>query len=301
MLRQSTVLAFALALATAGMGAAAANAAPQDGQHNRDQYGYGGNRGDWDTPPQGLSDAQRRGFRDGIEGARKDFGNHRNPNPENRDEYRHPGVPRGQWEAYRYGFRMGYQRGMNYLAGGPQQPYPGPAYQPPAYQPPADQGPGPAGMPGLEDRGQGYGPNGGIELQGVQDGMEGALRDLGNHRPPDVENRDEYRHPPVPYPQRDAYRDGFRRGYRWCVAALTGEMGGGRGMGPGAEFRRHGFEDGVEGALKDFGNRRRPDVENRDEYRHPDVPYGQREAYRDSFRRGYDRATDELNGESGRR
>ena len=145
-----------------------------------------------------------------------------------------------------------------------------------------------------------YGQNRGIELQGVQDGMEGALRDLDNHRAPTPENRDEYRHPHLPYGLQDAYRDGFRRGYQWSVAALTGEMGGGRRMGPGDDIRRRGFEDGVEGALKDFGNHRRPDVDNRDEYRHPHVPYQMQDAYRDSFRRGYNRAMDELMGYSNR-
>lgn len=305
--RQLTVFAFALILVTT-LGVSKANASPQDdGQYGRGQYGYGQNRGDWDAPPRGLSEIQRRGYHDGIQGARRDFGNHRQPNPNNRDEYRRPDLPRDQWAAYRYGFRMGYQRGMNYLMGGSQQPYQGPAnqqgpgYQGPGYQAPGYQGPGSVGMAGGMDRGNAYGPYSEIELRGVQDGMEGALRDLGNHRTPDVENRDEYRHPSVPYPQRDAYRDGFRYGYRWCIAALTGEMGGGRGMGPGAEMRRRGFEDGVEGALKDFGNHRRPDVNNREEYRHPDVPYPARDAYRDGFRRGYDRAMDELTGEAGRR
>ncbi len=301
MLRRFTVCSFALVLATTGLGVARANAAPQDGQ-----YGYGQNRGDWDTPPRGLTEIQRRGFHDGIEGARKDFGNHRSPNPNNRDEYRHPNVPRDRWEAYRYGFRMGYQRGMNHLMGRSQQPYQGPAYQGsgqqgPGYQRPGYQGPGSMGMPGRMDRGQGRGPVSGIELRGVQDGMEGALKDLGNHRRPDVENRDEYRHPHVPAQERNAYRYGFRRGYRWCVAALTGEMGGRRGMGPGAEIRRRGFEDGVEGAVKDFANRRRPDVNNRDEYRHPHVPSPGRDAYRESFRHGYNRAMDELTGDAGRR
>lgn len=301
MLRQFTAFAFALALAITGLGVARANAAPQNDQYGYGQYAYGQypysqNRGDWDTPPQGLTEIQQRGFRDGIEGARKDFGNHRRPNPNNRDEYRHPDVPRDRWQAYRYGFRLGYQRGMNHLMGRSQQPYQGPGYQRSGYQ-----GPGSMAMPGRMDRDQGYGPPSGIELRGIQNGMEGALKDLGNHRRPDVNNRDEYRHPDVPSSQRAAYRDGFRRGYRWCIAALNGEMGGGRGMGPESEIRRRGFEMGVEGAVKDFANHRRPDVNNRDEYRHPDVPHSERAAYRDSFRHGYNRATDELMGQAGRR
>ena len=37
-----------------------------------------------------CQEIQRQGFRDGIEGARKDSDNHRRPNVNNRDEYRHP-------------------------------------------------------------------------------------------------------------------------------------------------------------------------------------------------------------------
>jgi hypothetical protein len=38
----------------------------------------------------------------------------------NRDEYRHPHLPPGQREAYRDGFRRGYQAAMNHLMGGPR-------------------------------------------------------------------------------------------------------------------------------------------------------------------------------------
>jgi hypothetical protein len=46
----------------------------------------------------------------------------------------------------------------------------------------------------------------------------------------------------------------------------------------------------MEGARRDYENHRRPDVDNRDEYRYPHVPPELREAYREAFRRGYDRA-----------
>jgi len=44
--------------------------------------------------------------------------------------------------------------------------------------------------------------------------MDGALRDLDNHRRPDPNNRDEFRRPNVPYEMVEPYRDGFRRGYK---------------------------------------------------------------------------------------
>lgn len=240
---------------------------------------YGQNREGWDAPPREFSDIQRQGFHDGIEGALKDMQNHRQPDPNNRDEYRHPNVPRELRDAYRDGFRHGYDRGVQYLMGGP-----------PAQQPVPVQSP----MHDREDHSMAYGPNAEVMTHGFQDGMEGALRDLENHRQPDPNNRDEFRHPNVPYNLQDAYRDGFRHGYERALEMLTG------GPERGDDFRRHAFEDGVEGALNDFGNNRRPDPNNRDEFRSPHVPFNMQEAYRDAFRRGYERATQELMGYSGR-
>ena len=57
----------------------------------------------------------------------------------------------------------------------------------------------------------------------------------------------------------------------------------------GAEraWERQGFYDGMRGAERDFENRRRPDVNNRDEYRNPHLPSWERHEYREGFRRGY--------------
>lgn len=58
----------------------------------------------------------------------------------------------------------------------------------------------------------------------------------------------------------------------------------------GAEeaMEQRGFYDGVKGADRDFQNRRRPDVNNRDEYRDPDgMPRWAQHEYREGFRRGY--------------
>jgi hypothetical protein len=86
-----------------------------------ERYGQGGG---WDTPPGEFRDAQRQGFRDGIEGARKDVDNRRRPNVNNRDEYRHPNVPRSLRDDYRFGFKRGYQTAMQHMAGGgPGRPY----------------------------------------------------------------------------------------------------------------------------------------------------------------------------------
>ena len=61
------------------------------------------------------------------------------------------------------------------------------------------------------------------------------------------------------------------------------------------------FTMAVEGARKDYDNHRRPDVNNRDEYRHPHVPASARGDYRDGFRRGYETAMDHLMGSHDRR
>jgi hypothetical protein len=69
------------------------------------------------VPPQEFRDIQRQGFHDGIEGARKDFDNHRHPDVNNRDEYRHPHVPPSARDDYREGFRRGYDAGVSHLYG----------------------------------------------------------------------------------------------------------------------------------------------------------------------------------------
>ena len=73
--------------------------------------------GDWDRPPEEFREAQRQGYHDGVEGARKDFENHRRPDVENREEYRHPHVPGSEREDYREGFRHGYEKAVDHLYG----------------------------------------------------------------------------------------------------------------------------------------------------------------------------------------
>jgi hypothetical protein len=77
--------------------------------------GYQEGGGRWDAPPQEFRDAQRQGFQDGIEGARKDFGNHRQMNVNNREEFRHPSVDRAMRHDYREGFRKGYERASQHM------------------------------------------------------------------------------------------------------------------------------------------------------------------------------------------
>jgi ribosome modulation factor len=73
----------------------------------------------WASPPaQYQRDVQRQGYSDGIEGARKDFQNHRKPNVENRDEYKNPKFKGPDRDVYREAFRQGYEVGVQHIYGG---------------------------------------------------------------------------------------------------------------------------------------------------------------------------------------
>jgi ribosome modulation factor len=78
--------------------------------------GYGQHGNTWNAPSE-FNDAQRRGYQAGIEGARKDYENHRTPNVNNRDEYRHPNVAKGLRHDYREGFQRGYDDGVRHMMG----------------------------------------------------------------------------------------------------------------------------------------------------------------------------------------
>ena len=103
------LLSLAIAAGTATVAAAQYYGPPPQ------QPGYG--QGGWDTAPQEFRDAMRRGFHDGIEGARRDYENHRRPDINNRDEYRHPSISGPDRHDYREGFRRGYQVGVQHIYG----------------------------------------------------------------------------------------------------------------------------------------------------------------------------------------
>ena len=72
----------------------------------------------WMTPPPEFAAAQQRGFHDGIEGAKKDYENHRPPNVNNRDEYRNPYfIASPDRRDYRFGFARGYQVAVRHMYG----------------------------------------------------------------------------------------------------------------------------------------------------------------------------------------
>jgi len=99
----------AAALLAAGMIAAPAAMMAQGPPPYGQGYGPGPQGpGGWDAPPSGFTrDIQRNGWRDGMNGASKDFENRRSINVNNRDEYRNYRGPEPR--VYRTAFRAGYQ------------------------------------------------------------------------------------------------------------------------------------------------------------------------------------------------
>jgi hypothetical protein len=76
-------------------------------------------RGGWDAPPPQFAEAQQRGYRDGVKGARLDFDNRRPPNVNNRDEYRNPHfIAPPDRQSYRAGFREGYRVAVQHIYNG---------------------------------------------------------------------------------------------------------------------------------------------------------------------------------------
>ena len=110
-----SALVFALATSGFAMAQPFASPAPAFQDHDRDRD-Y-----NWNTPPQEFRDIQRQGYHDGIEGARKDYDNHRRPDVNNRDEYRHPHVPESARSDYREGYRRGYETAVDHLMHGGQR------------------------------------------------------------------------------------------------------------------------------------------------------------------------------------
>ena len=73
---------------------------------------------EWEAPPPEFAAAMRRGFHDGIEGARRDFENHRRPDVNNRDEFRNPKfIAPPDRHDYRMGFRRGYEVAVHNIYG----------------------------------------------------------------------------------------------------------------------------------------------------------------------------------------
>jgi hypothetical protein len=111
------VLAFALG--TSSLAIAQPYGPSPNPQYDQDHHDYDHDHDAWQNAPPEFRDVQRQGFHDGIEGARRDFDNHRRPDVNNRDEYRHPHVDPSLRHDYRQAFRQGYQTGVAHIYNGP--------------------------------------------------------------------------------------------------------------------------------------------------------------------------------------
>ena len=70
----------------------------------------------WDEPPSEYRDAQRQGYHEGIEAARKDFAEHRHADADDHRMYKNPPVEGDAKREFREGFREGYRRAMDHMA-----------------------------------------------------------------------------------------------------------------------------------------------------------------------------------------
>ncbi|KAA6455715.1 hypothetical protein DYQ86_27245 [Acidobacteria bacterium AB60] len=102
-------LAFALAAPAGWMSSKAYAASPA-----QPASGFYQERG-WDEPPEEFRDAQRRGFHEGIEAARRDADHHSRKDADDHEMYKHPPVERELRNDFREGFRRGYQTAMDHM------------------------------------------------------------------------------------------------------------------------------------------------------------------------------------------
>jgi hypothetical protein len=348
-LKRFSLSLFALFL---GAGSLTLHAAPMGA-------GEGQNRDGWDAVPHEFREVQRQGFRDGLHGAQMDFDNHRRPDVNNREEYRHPHVPHDLTDDYLTGYRRGYEVGVRHL-------FPGGV---PAVMPWEHTESRWDAAPREFDE---------IRRQGFQDGLASAQRDFDRNQRPDAEAHEEFRHPHVAYGVQDDYREGYRRGYEvathrlypnglpplapvapvapvspWMqmdrnatpqmqrVGYLDGILAAGADFNNGLaanldsheEYRssklsflnrvvykagyktgyeiamrniiaadasvagnvhRQGFLDGINGARRDYDEHRRPDMNAHEEFRHPAVPGNAQDEYQEGYRRSYEMAASYL-------
>ena len=69
----------------------------------------------WDVPPAEFDEMTRHGFHDGVEAARADFKDHKEPDVNRHETYRHPSVSDRDKEAFRRGFQRGYEVATEHL------------------------------------------------------------------------------------------------------------------------------------------------------------------------------------------
>ncbi len=70
---------------------------------------------DWDRAPDDYRDAQRQGFHEGMEAARRDYMDRRHADADDHDVYKHPPVDERDRGQFREGFKEGYRRAMDHM------------------------------------------------------------------------------------------------------------------------------------------------------------------------------------------
>jgi hypothetical protein len=69
----------------------------------------------WDVPPAEFDEMTRHGFHDGVEAARSDYKDGKQPDVNRHETYRHPSVAERDREAFRRGFERGYRVATEHL------------------------------------------------------------------------------------------------------------------------------------------------------------------------------------------
>jgi hypothetical protein len=69
----------------------------------------------WDAPPAEFDEVTKHGFHDGVEAGRQDFTDHKEPDVNRHETYRHPSLPKRDREAFRRGFERGYRAATEHL------------------------------------------------------------------------------------------------------------------------------------------------------------------------------------------
>lgn len=71
---------------------------------------------DWDRAPDSYRDAQRQGFHEGMEAARRDFDQRRHADADDHQVFKHPPVEGDEARHdFREGFKEGYHRAMEHM------------------------------------------------------------------------------------------------------------------------------------------------------------------------------------------
>lgn len=112
-----TIPALALCIATpAAVNASAHEPLPVSASAQYPDQGRQDQDRNWNREPDNYRDAQRQGFHEGMEAARRDYDQHRHADVDDHQMYKHPPVDGGDARRdFRQGFKEGYRRAMDHM------------------------------------------------------------------------------------------------------------------------------------------------------------------------------------------